>query len=354
MPFTKREINLFKKACELNAISGIENEVARFLKSEYEKLGFEIVTDNLGSVFAHKKSKISNAPKVMIDGHMDEIGLLCVGINKNGTIKAASVGGLYGDTYVAARILLKTKDGKILEGCTDTYIPHNNEEIKEPNKFVYDFGFNNDEEAKLAGVYIGAMMVAKGDLVVLNNSQRLMAKAFDDRYGVVLGLEVLQKLKDVDLPFDLYVGGSVQEEVGLRGALTSGSKIKPDFAIVLDCSPARDIGKDQGELGGGVLLRYVDREMIAFPILLDFQEKICQKLKIKSQYFSSPGGTNAGSIHKVNDGVLTLTHCICARNIHSQSSIIDADDYHAAKKSLIAMLKKIDASQIEKWKKAGK
>ncbi|MFA5502934.1 MAG: M42 family peptidase [Bacilli bacterium] len=352
MPFTKSEINLFKKVCELNAIAGMENEVAKFLKVEYEKLGFEIVTDNLGSIFALKKSNVSNAPRVMLDGHMDEIGLMCVGINKNGTIKGAPVGGLYGDTFVAARMLLKNKDGNILEGCTDTYLPHSNEDIKDAGKFVYDFGFKNDEEAKAAGVYIGAMMVAKGDLVTMNNKQRLLAKAFDDRYGIVLGLEVLKQLKDVDLPFDLYVGGSVQEEVGLRGALTSSAKIKPDLAIVLDCSPARDLGKDQGELGGGVLLRYVDREMIAFPELLDFQESVCKKLKIKSQYFSSTGGTNAGAIHKAYDGVLTLTHCICARNIHSQSSIIDADDYHAAKKSLLAMLKQIDSAHIEKWKKA--
>lgn len=351
MAFNKKEIALFKKACELNAISGLENEVARFLKNEYEKLGFEIVTDNLGSIFALKKSKEVDAPTVMIDGHMDEIGLICTGINKDGTLKAASVGGLYGDTFVGARVLLKTKDGKIIEGCTDTYLPHNSS-VDDANKFVYDFGFRNEEEAKASGVYVGAMMVAKGELVVLNGGQRLMAKAFDDRYGIVLGLEVLKELKDIELSYNLYVGGSVQEEVGLRGALTATAKIKPDFAIVLDCSPARDIGKDQGELGEGVLLRYIDRSMIAFPELIEFQEKVCNKVKVKSQYFQSAGGTNAGSIHNADDGVLTLTHCICARNIHSQSSIIDADDYHAAKKSLIAMLKEINKKQIEEWKKA--
>lgn len=351
MSFTKNEISLFKKVCELNAISGMENEVARFLKAEYEKLGYEIVYDNLGSIFAFKKSKVKNAPKVMIDGHMDEIGLMCIGINKDGTIKATNIGGLYGDTFVAARVLLKTKDGVFIEGCADTYLPHNENE-QEPTKFVYDFGFRNDEEAKNAGVYIGAMMVAKGDLVAMNNNQRLMAKAFDDRYGIVLGLEVLKAVQDIDLPFDLYVGGSTQEEVGLRGAQTIESKIKPDLSIVLDCSPARDIGKDQGQLGGGVLLRYIDGVMIAFPELLDFQERICKKINVKSQYFQSPGGTNAGAIHKSEGGVLTLTHCICSRNIHSQSSIIDADDYHAAKESLIAMLKEIDRKLIDEFKEA--
>lgn len=349
MAFSKKEIALFKKACELNAISGLENEVARFLRSEYEKLGLEIVKDNLGSIFGLKKSKVVDAPSVMIDGHMDEIGLICTRINKDGTLKATSIGGVYGDTYIGSRVLLKTKDGSLIEGCTDTFHAHNSG-TEDPEKLVYDFGFRNEEEAKASGVYIGAMMIAKGELVVLNGGQRLMAKAFDDRYGIVLGLEILNELKDVELPYDLYVGGSVQEEVGLRGALTATSKIRPDFAFVLDCSPARDLGKEQGELGEGVLLRYIDRAMIAFPELIEFQEKMCEKVKVKSQYFQSAGSTNAGSIHKVGDGVLTLTHCICARNIHSQSSIIDADDYHAAKKSLLAMLKEIDKKQIEEWK----
>lgn len=351
MNFTKQEVSLFKKVCELNAISGMENEVAKFLKAEYESLGYKIVYDNLGSIFAFKPSKVKNAPRVMIDGHMDEIGLMCIGINKDGTIKATSIGGLYGDTFVAARVLLKTKSGELIEGCTDTYLPHNENE-QEPTKFVYDFGFANEEEANKAGVYVGAMMVAKGDLVVMNNGKRLMAKAFDDRYGIVLGLETLKAVRDIELPYDLYIGGTVQEEVGLRGAQTSESKIKPDLSIVLDCSPARDIGKDQGQLGGGVLLRYIDGSMIAFPELLDFQQSICKKINVKSQYFQSPGGTNAGTIHKSEGGVLTLTHCICSRNIHSQSSIIDASDYHAAKESLLAMLKEINLEQINKFKEA--
>jgi glutamyl aminopeptidase len=349
--FSKKEINLFKKICELNAISGMENEVAKVLKSEYEKIGLEIVTDNLGSIYGLKKSKVKNAPRVMLDGHMDEIGLMCVGINKDGTIKGTPIGGLYGDTFIAARVLLKTKNGETIEGCVDTYLPHNNN-VTKPNQFVYDFGFSSEEEAISAGVYIGAMIVAKGDLVILNSGKRLMAKAFDDRYGIVLGLETIKALKDVDLPFDLYVGGSVQEEVGLRGAQTSSSLIDPDLAIILDCSPARDLGGDQGKLGGGVLLRYVDGSMIAFPELIAFQEKMVNKAKVKSQYFESPGGTNAGSTHKSNSGVLTLTHCICARNIHSQSSIIDAEDYHAAKKSLLMILKNIDLDKINKWKEA--
>lgn len=346
--FLKQEINLLKKVCELNGISGQEHYVAGFLKNEYEKLGYETIIDNLGNVFAFKKSNNPNAKKVMIDAHMDEVGLMCINILENGLIMATSVGGVNDETYYANRLALITKNGKMIYGTGDISSCQNEISIK---KMKFDFGFKTKKEAEDAGVYVGAMIICLGDLVVLNNGQRLMAKAFDDRYGIALGLETLKYFKNKDLPYDLYVGGSVQEEVGLRGIKTIAHQIKPDLAICLDCSPARELNGDQGALGEGVLIRYLDRSMIANPKLLELQEKACKKAKVKYQYFQSPGGTNAGSLHMENEGgVLTLTHCICARNLHTHSSIIDADDYHAAKKSLFAMLKIIDDKLIARLK----
>ena len=181
----------------------------------------------------------------------------------------------------------------------------------------------------------------------------MLSKAFDNRYGCILGIEVLQALKNVTLPYDLYVGASVQEEAGLRGAQTIVQKIQPDFVFILDCSPASDMGgnsKEYGQLGKGVLSRFVDGSMIAFPQLLDYQRKMCDKMHVPYQYYISMGGTDAGIVHKSNGGTLTLTHCICARNIHTNSSIIDLSDYEGAKKVLLAMLKDLNAKKIEQFK----
>lgn len=358
MQLSPSQKKLFKTLTELNGVSGQENEIAHYLKDAYGKLGYPIVTDNLGSIFAFKKSNLKNAPKVMVVGHMDEVGFIVLSIEKNGMLKGHPIGGLNPQTLTAQRVTLKTKSGQYLHGAIGAIPPHllTKEESEKPTEIkniLFDFGFKSKQEAEEAGVYIGAMMVVEGAFEEINQGQRLLGKAFDDRYGIILGLEILKELKKTDLAIDLYVGGSVQEEVGARGAITSSNLIKPDMAIVLDCSPSRDSSgdpKEFGKLGAGVLIRYIDGSMIAFPELLEFQKQCAEKTHVKYQYFDSTGGTDAGTIHKNLDGIITLTHCICARSIHTNSIIMDVDDYLAAKKSLKYMLKHIDEDKIVELK----
>lgn len=355
MKLTARQLSLLETATQLVGVPGAENEVRSFLKNEFQVRGLDLVSDNLGSLYAHKKSKVDNAPKVMVSGHMDEIGFMLLYILDNGLIKTSALGGHSRETLAAHRVVLKTQKGGKYYGAIASIPPHlKNEKNEDEDRYIeellFDFGFTSKEEAIKAGLSIGDSIVVLGDFKVLNGGQRLLAKAFDNRYGVALALDLLDELANDDLPYDLYIGANVQEEVGLRGAQTATQEIKPDFAIVLDCSPARDFGDKKGEygrLGEGVLIRYLDRSMIAFPELLELQIKACRETGVKYQYFDSPGGTDAGSIHKANSGTLTLTHCICARGIHSPSSIIDVDDYLAAKKSLLYLLRNFDAEQLD-------
>lgn len=357
MALNEHQIELFKTLTELNGISGQENEVAKYLKDYYEKLGFEIITDNLGSIFACKKSKLKNAPKVMMAAHMDEVGFIVVGIEKNGMLKGHAVGGINEETLLSSRVLLKNKQGSYLLGSIGAIPPHllsnDNKGKTQVKDMLFDFGFLSDKEAIDAGVYIGAMMVIQGSFNLLNNGKRILAKAIDNRYGLVIGIEILEHFKDVDLPYDLFVGGTVQEEVGCRGAQTISNVIKPDLAIVVDCSPSRDSSGDKsqhGQLGGGILIRYVDSSMIAFKNLLDFQIKMAERANVPYQYFDSPGGTDAGTIHKSDNGVLTLTHCVCARSIHTCSSVLDVNDYLSAFASLKVMLENINSEIIKSLK----
>lgn len=352
MKLTNREEKYFKDLTQLIAPSGCENEVAYYLNNEYQKLGYEIIKDNLGSIFALKKSKNSNAFKVMICGHMDEVGFYVKNILPNGMIKPVVVGGLNFNSLQAQRLILINEKGEKIFGVIDTTPPHllksTNNTLTESD-LLFDFGFSSKEEALNSGVQIGCPVVCEGRFEYTYNKENIIAKAIDDRYGLVLGLEILNELKDVDLPFDLYVGGTVQEEVGTRGALTSSYLIKPDLAIVLDCSPARDsLGKnDLGQLGEGVLIRFFDRSMIAFKKLLELQILACKNANVKYQYFDSPGGTDAGAIHKNLDGILTLTHCICARSIHTSSSLMRIDDFIASKKSLLELLKMLNKETLK-------
>ncbi|MFA5421222.1 MAG: M42 family peptidase [Bacilli bacterium] len=360
MKLTNRQLELLERATQLISVSGAEEEVRLFLKSEFEKAGLDIIGDNLGSLYALKKSHDPQAIKVMLSGHMDEIGFMALHILDNGFIKTSSLGGHSKETLAAHRVVLKTRSGAEYYGAIASIPPHlKKEQDVSEDQFIddllFDFGFASKGEAEQAGIKIGDSIVVLGEFRVLNNGQRLLAKAFDNRYGIALALDVLDELKGEELPFDLYLGANVQEEVGLRGAQTAAQTIKPDLAIVLDCSPARDFDEDKneyGRLGEGVLIRYLDRSMIAFPELLDMQIKACQATGVKYQYFDSPGGTDAGTIHRANDGILTLTHCICARGIHSPSSIIDVDDYISAKKSLLCILRHLDVEQLARLHEA--
>ena len=284
----------------------------------------------MGNIIADVKGKLSSENKVMLSAHMDEVGFMVCKILENGAVMVLPLGGHNNQALLSNRVLLKTQKGDYYKGLINALPPHllqGKDYITQVGEMIFDFGFTSKKEAMDAGVRIGDSLISDGPF------------------------EVLKELKDVELDFDLYVGGSVQEEVGCRGALTSSYMVHPDLAIVVDCSPARDSSGNKselGQLGEGVLIRVTDGSMIAFRDLIAYQVDCLERAEVKYQYFFSPGGTDAGNIHKQFDGIKTLTFCLCARNIHTPSTLLDAEDYLSAKKGLVFMLK--DLSEGKHYK----
>jgi len=295
---------------------------------------------------ALKKSKKEGAKKVLVLAHADEIGFMVSKIENDGIIRVNPVGGINPNTLLADRVVLKNSENKLFNGVISM---SSSDTVR---GLEFDFGFDSKEEVLKNNISIGNSVYYVGDTVKLND-KRIVSKAIDNRYGCFLGLELLEELKDVELDVDLYVGVSVQEEVGCRGAQTITNKIHSDFAIVLDCSPS-DPKNDNGILGKGVLLRVKDANMLAFKSLINYQKKVCKKVKVPCQPFISMGGTDAGMIHKAYDGILTLTHCICAKNLHTASTIMDINDYLSAKKSLVYMIKDLNSELIESFKEGNR
>lgn len=347
MILNEEEINLLKEVTQLFGPSGDEFLVKEYLKNKYCELGMEIKEDNLGSIIAFKKSKVENAKKIMILAHMDEVGFMVNKIHENGCVSVLPLGSHNYSTLLSNRVVLKNNDGKFIKGTVSAASPHlsNGKEEKSCiENMMIDFGYASKEELLNDNISIGNTLICEGNFEVLNNGKRLLSKAFDDRIGLALGLEILKEFQDKELNFDLYVGGSVQEEVGCRGALTCSHLVHPDLAIVLDCSPANDINtkNELGHLGEGVLIRVKDGNMIAFKDLINYQINLLKENNIKHQYFISNGGTDAGNIHKSFDGIKTLTYCLAARSIHTPSTILDANDYKEAKKGLICLINDIN------------
>ena len=341
---SKQQLRWFEEITQIDGVSGHEKNVAHYLKTEYEKMDYDVLYDQLGSITAFKKSKKENAPKVMLLGHMDEVGFLVKDITETGVLKLHPVGGWFSQTLLAHRVNVTNRYGEVFKGTIGSIPPHmlsaaDRAKPMEIAQMAVDVGAQDKEEVLSWTIQVGDMVVVDGPFEKLNE-KRLLAKAFANRYGCVMGLDILDSLKDKDLPFNLYVGASVQEEVGLRGATTITNMINPDYAIVLDCSPANDaLDKNaQGKLGAGVLIRMMDGSMIANKDLIHELVDVCVENDIKHQYYFSNGGTDAGAVHKSNMGVPTVTACIVARNIHTSSSILDVEDYLAAKKAILKLL----------------
>lgn len=344
-------MNLMEELTQLIGIAGDERSVSKCMKQHMEPYCDEIVYDNLGSIFAVKRCGKENAKRVMVCGHMDEVGFMITGITKNGLLKFILIGGIVGQSLHAQRIRIKASNGSEYEGT----IVADDEDIKacDAKKMFIDFGATSEAEAKEMGIKAGDSAVIDGPFVPLGKGKRILSKAWDNRYGCIMAIEVLKALQGVTLDYDLYIGATVQEEVGMRGGTTATGMIHPDMGIVMDCSFAQDVkGNDNavGQLGKGILVRYYDKGMMPNRALLQHLITTCENNQIPYQYFYNMGQTDAAWVHKLFSGCPTLSACICARNGHTGNSIIDMDDYQASKSAITTILKQLDEAQIEAFK----
>ena len=301
-----KSIERFRELTMLDGTSGFESEISKYLEENLSKYADEIKFDNLGGIYAIKKSKKENAKTVMIAAHMDEVGFIVTKVLPNGMLKFETLGGFREDVLLAQTYTVTSYEGKKFTGVIGSI----------PKHFT-------------AGV---AQNVKISDMTT----------------------EILEEFAEKELDFNLVVCATVQEEVGLRGATVAANMIKPDVCFVVDCSPANDMdGKEtsNGRLGEGFLVRLVDRTMV---LRANMREKIvalAEENGIKYQYFTSPGGTDAGNIHQALNGIPTTVIGICARYIHTHNAVFDIRDYYAAKSILGKLLETIDDKFIEDVRK---
>ncbi|ASF40197.1 peptidase M28 [Halobacillus halophilus] len=348
--------DLFKTLTELPGAPANEHLVRQFMKSELEKYSDEIVQDRLGGVFGLRDAK--KGPTVMVAGHMDEVGFMVTQITDNGMLRFQPLGGWWNQVMLAQRVQVITDNGPIV-GVIGSIPPHNltPEQRKKPmeiKNMMIDIGADDRDNAKLIGIKPGQPIVPICPFTPMANEKKILAKAWDNRYGCGLSIELLKELQGTKLPNKLYSGATVQEEVGLRGAQASANKINPDIFYALDASPANDMSGDKkefGQLGKGALLRIVDKSMVTHRGIRDFILDTAETHSIPYQYFVSQGGTDAGRVHIANNGIPSAVVGICSRYIHTSSSIIHVDDYAAAKELLVHLVKTTDQQAVDHIRK---
>jgi putative aminopeptidase FrvX len=352
-------LSLFKTLTELPGAAGNEHQVRSFMRSQIEPLVDEVIQDGLGSLFGVRYNE-EKGPKVMVAGHMDEVGFMVTSVTDKGMLRFQTLGGWWSQVLLAQRVHVVTKKGPIT-GVIASIPPHLLDESQR-NKpmaiknMMIDVGADSKQEVAEMGIRPGDQIVPICPFTPMANEKKVLAKAWDNRYGCGLAIELLKEVKNEKLPNILYSGATVQEEVGLRGAQSAANMIKPDLFYALDASPANDTSGDKnafGQLGKGVLLRIFDRTMVTHRGMREFILDTAETNSIPYQYFVSPGGTDAGRVHTSNNGVPSAVIGVCSRYIHTHASMIHVDDYAAAKELLVKLVRSTDQTTLDTIKQNG-
>ncbi|MDY0024294.1 MAG: M42 family metallopeptidase [Candidatus Izemoplasmatales bacterium] len=348
----------YQDLVNLPGVSGQEKYVRNYMREHLEKLSEEIVEDNLGSIFGGV-NLASDGPTVMIAGHMDEIGAIVKEINKNGSIKLLAIGGVNPAVVISQHMNVVIDDGSFVPGVIGAKPPHllrdgKTAQVSSFDDFFLDIGADSYEHAKELGIRIGQQVVFENNYKESKDGKKIFSKAWDDRFGSAMALDILESVDKKDLKCKLYAGANVQEEVGLRGATTSSFKLQPDLFIAVDCSPCTDTFEKSevgGTLGAGFMVRFYDPRALIHQGMKKFIEETAEKNNIQYQYYNSLGGTDAAAVQLSREGVLVCTIGMPSRYIHSTTSIIHKDDYLAVKNQILAMLKEIDWDKIKEIKR---
>ncbi|AIQ11977.1 M42 family metallopeptidase [Paenibacillus durus] len=346
-------LDMFKTLTEFPSAPGFERELRNFVREAMAPYTDEFVHDRLGSLFGVLRGDV-NGPKIMVAGHFDEVGFLVTGITDNGMIRFQPLGGWLPSAVNSQRLQIITPKGAItgVVGSTPIHLLSQEERNKggDIKKMFIDIGAESREEAMEFGAALGQQIVPVCPFTPLANPKKILAKAWDNRYGVGLAIELVKALSGKKLPNTIFAGATVQEEVGLRGAQTSANLLQPDIFFGLDASAASDMTGDKqafGRLGDGALLRIFDPTMITHRGLLEYVQDTADTHRIKYQYFVSQGGTDAGQVHVSGIGVPSAVIGICSRYIHTSTSMIHTDDIDAARELLIKLVEGLDHTTLQ-------
>jgi endoglucanase len=354
-------LRFLKDLTEAHGTPGDERPVVKVLERHLKGVG-EFSRDRLGSFICEKRGTAARGaragqepPRIMLAGHLDEVGFMVKSVTKEGFVRFLPLGGWWGHVVLAQRLVVKTRRGDVV-GVVGSKPPH---EIREEDRrkvleikdLYIDVGATSEwDTRKKLDIRPGDPIVPESPFTVMANPDLLLAKAWDNRVGCAIAAEVVRRLRGVAHPNTVFAVGTVQEEVGLRGSQTASFKIQPDVGLALDVGIAHDTPGTEGDerLGGGPLVVVYDASAIPNRALLDLVTDTAKTLRLPLQFEAvERGSSDAGRIHLNGQGVPTLSLGVAARYIHSHVSIISRRDFEATVKLLVALVKRLDRRTVE-------
>lgn len=338
---------MLEKLSNACGVTGREEEVQALMHKFLKPCVDKVTGDRLGNVIGVKEGS-KNSPKVMLAAHMDEIGLMVKMVTKEGFIQFAKMGGIDDRVLLAQKVILHTEKGS-LHGIVGSKPPHIQKEDERKRVIPYDelfidIGASSQEEAKKMGVKIGDTVEFDVKFAAINKDV-VIGKALDDRVGCAVMIQILKRLPKIDC--SVYAVGTVQEEVGCRGATTSAFGIYPDVGFALDVTVAGDIPgvkevEAPSKLKKGPSILISDALHISHPKVLRMLIETAEENKIPYQLETGlAGGTDAGRMSLAREGVPSCSICIPTRYIHSATSLLSMSDFENTVKLMLATIKKI-------------
>ncbi len=308
--------------CTLSSVSGDEKTVRDFIIEEIKDY-CEYKVDALGNILFEKKGKKRTDNRVMLDAHMDEVGIIITDIEENGFLRFNTVGGIEKECLLFSRVIFKNKTAGVI-GNKPIHLLSAEEAKKLPlvDNMYIDIGAKDKESAQ--------KRVAPGDTAVLcgdyiESGDMILSKALDDRVGCAVLINLIKNYNE----YDFCGSFSTMEEVGCIGARTAAFGLSPDFALVLEGTTASDIGdtppsKEICRVGEGVAVSFMDRGTLYDREL--YSIAINDKSIKKQTKRGTTGANNSAGIHLSKEGIRTLALSVPTRYIHSASSVCSKED----------------------------
>lgn len=331
---------LLKELTAARGVSGDEGDIRTLLKRLCEERGALCRVDRMGNLIAEKDGGDASAPHILLDAHMDEVGLIVSGIRDDGLLRYKTIGGIDSRVMVSKRVLCGDKNVPGVIGAKAIHLQTqtDRDRVLGHDSLFIDIGAKTKAEAeKLVprGTYVcfDSPLEAFGDGLVVS-------RALDDRIGCLSMLAALEH----GYKGKLTCAFTTQEEVGLRGAVVVGQSLSYDLAIALEGTAANDLGDvpvtaQVAEVKKGVALSTIDNASISHPRLVAAIDAIAREKGIPCQpkRFVS-GGNNAGPLQRGQDGKPTAVLSVPCRYIHSPASVAALSDIQSQADLVCALL----------------
>lgn len=329
---------------QVPGVSGEENSAAELALSHLKKYDPQAYIKS-GSVFATLGTPENGKPHILLDAHIDQIGMIVSYITEEGFLKVGFCGGIDRRILLAQQVTVYGKGGKnILRGAICSLPPHlakGGQKVPETEEISIDVGMSSKEEV--------LKVLEPGDKITFFTSpqallnHRLTAPALDDRAGVAAILHALHLLEGEDLPCTVSVLFSAQEEVGCRGAKTGAFILQPDIAIAVDVTHAltqSDKPENCGEMGKGPMVGIapvLDRDVFQQLVQVAKDTEIPYQIEVMGR----STGTNADNISISRTGVKCSTLSIPLKYMHTPVEVLDMKDVENTGRLLAEYIKHV-------------